>query len=229
MRTKRFSSLKRPALLGVLPLKLFLDFLFNFCYNVGVQKGDGTMNKQIESSIQHLTSSCGLNLRKWETKDYPDLTVFRGATRICLSFKNLPFVAKACLLTEHKENEYEKDIYCAAKKQGLEKYFAKPIESFKVDGIEWTVFEKAYYPGRPDLIAQVLKHCDIVELPEWFWDTDYACYEFDECFDWACFAHNDADFEKLCYFLSEWGIQDLHSMNFGYKDGHIVFVDYAGG
>lgn len=187
------------------------------------------MNRKIENSIRRLTSACGLNLRKWEIKDYSDLMVFRGATRICLSFKNIPFVAKACLRTENKENQIEKNIYHSAKKRGLEKYFAKPVESFKVDGIEWTIYEKVYYPGQLDLIGQILKRCEIDDLPEWFWDTDYACCEFDECFDWACFAYNDADFRKLCYFLSDWGIQDLHSLNFGYKDGHIVFVDYVGG
>lgn len=180
------------------------------------------MDFQITNSLQKLCSSNGVNLRKWELADTPEYSIRKGASRICVIFKRLPFVAKACLRTENGENEAEREVYSAAKKRGIEKYFAKPFDTITIDNIEWMISEKIPCVGRMDLFDP-----KVGKLPDWIYDTDYYSMEYDGCDDWLYYAIEDEDFSALLDFLASCEIRDLHYNNFGWKENHICFIDYA--
>lgn len=185
------------------------------------------MDERVKNSLYQLCSKYGYEFYQWGCIDTPEYSICHGVSRLCVVFKKLPFVAKVALdeESEDEENELERLRYLAAENWGVEKYFARPLKTISIGSVKWTIFEKVPYVGRLDLLTDY-----IVEkpIPDWFYSSDYGRLEYEECDDWVFYAMEDADFEQLVEFLGKEEIVDLHQLNFGYSNGHIVFVDYAG-
>ena len=103
----------------------------------------------------------------------------------------------------------EEKLYKEAKEHRLGCYFSAYLGNFKLGRVQFHVYEKIPNVG------------SVYRLPQF--EKVHTFY------DWAlefvsCRAH-----ERLENFISnKIEYPDLHRGNFGYKNGHIVIVDYAG-
>ena len=153
-----------------------------------------------------------------------------GASKVCIWHGDLYGWVIKVGYTEKVSIDYatrEYEVYCAAKEEGLECYFPKTEFLGTFNG-------RAFY-------VQEYADCDENQVTsEWYeyvsdrfeelgedYDDDAVWYEIDWLDDLGkarlCF-HD----EKLCNFLMDNQVGDLHEGNFGYIGGRMVIVDFSG-
>lgn len=156
-----------------------------------------------------------------------------GVTKVCLSCSDLgKWVIKFSfkdICYDYCKIEFEN--YCKAEKRGYSHYFPATyflIQSYGVnfylqemaDEAEEEIRDVLYEKMTDELIAEG-------EDPdgEWFCDlVADAVEDLDDIYKIE-FLFGDCDF---AVFLKENRINDLHSGNFGFIDGHLVIIDFSG-
>lgn len=153
-----------------------------------------------------------------------------GATKVCIGHKDLcGWVIKVGYTKNVKKDyaTYEYNVYCMAEEVGLAHYFPK------------TIYLGEFY-GRPFYVQQKAD-CDEEQVSSEWYERLRDQYEEDgEEYDcetlWEVIDDMDADSKaylcfgdkKLCDFLIDNGVGDLHEGNFGYIRGCLVIVDFSG-
>ena len=153
-----------------------------------------------------------------------------GASKVCIWHGDLCGWVIKVGYTEKVAIDYaarEYEVYCAAKEEGLEYYFPKTEFLGTFNG-------RAFY-------VQEYADCDENQVTsEWYervsdrfeelgedYDSDTVWCEIDCLDDWekAQLCFHD---ERLCNFLMDNRVGDLHEGNFGYIGSRMVIVDFSG-
>lgn len=156
-----------------------------------------------------------------------------GVTKVCLSCSDLEkWVIKFSFKDIHYDYcKIEFENYCKAEKKGYSHYFPATyflIQSYGVnfylqemaDEAEEEISDVLYEKMTDELIAEG-------EDPdgEWFCDlVADAVEDLDDIYKIEL-LFGDYDF---AVFLKENRVNDLHSGNFGFIDGHLVIIDFSG-
>lgn len=149
-----------------------------------------------------------------------------GMDRLCLVPKKGNFIIKVDRYpsTDNKftSNEIEYDNYKLAKIEGLEHYFAKPLEIITMFGLKWYLFERVPFIGQPDKFSK-----------QTFENSKLLDYLYEECGEWEDafnYISTSPKAYKLVDFCIRNAISDIHEGNFGWSNRlkHIVITDYAG-
>lgn len=156
-----------------------------------------------------------------------NITLFTGATKVCISSKALPnWVIKVSFTYPNEEETSYCDIeatnYQDAIKKGLDEFFAatyhlideKPSERYRVNSVGFYIQERAE-PNEEKTSA-----------------TCCGYIGHDDGDDWdrlETFFHDSGKLDELFSFIKDWDINDLHSGNFGYtKEGKVKVIDFSG-
>lgn len=172
-----------------------------------------------------------------------DVLIESGATKVVLSYTDLPYVIKFCFSgkTDYCKAEYEN--YVAAKEipeitdcfawcdylfdyRGFSIYVME-----KIDCSEYLIEDRAYsaslesacqHEGICEDSEDYKRFCDEFSSSYYEWDADEQMIDLLEK-EWGSeIAHTFNDF---CW---ENGINDRHSGNWGYRGDHLVIIDYSG-
>jgi len=205
--------------------------------------------KRIGNIIAHL-KKVGWNFKwGWDgpCHELPDnIGEASGASRqVFWDYNHEDFVLKVGLgKGDEKYCEKEEQVYCAAKEQGLEKYFGWTAYICTIDDMEIYAMEfldcdecrvsDDSYEYHYEL------YCDENELDP---NTDEAREQWEDLLEsnWSVSVDSsDAvtewfldrldwqEHDELSIFLNDWQINDLHAANIGYRGNMPVFADYAG-
>lgn len=179
-------------------------------------------------------------MEKEKFKEIGPIDINDGASKICIVFKNFPFVIK---WNPNCGNEAMQEvfIYEDAVKCGLEFFFPKTEFFYEHDGISFVMQEKVDYSARA---VYSEKHCitaikRITKTPtnkiyqkvqKEFWKAGHGYHrDLDEM--WAKMAislYGKKAMKALCKFVVKHEINDLHANNIGYKNLRPVLLDFCG-
>ena len=186
----------------------------------------------------------------WEVNDAihehtrESFTVSSGMSKICIVFKNLPFVIK------YSHNRYEDkedgvdesvqeaELYQAAKVAGIEMFFPKTEILCTINYVTFVAQEKIDYSTSGVPFKKKDKYCRVCKT------TSNRIYQkmqneinnvpgggrsLDRL--WAGVAislYGKKLCKKLCDFIVTYQINDLHGNNIGYKDDRPILLDFSG-
>lgn len=161
------------------------------------------------------------------TISFPNYLLTGGLERICLVPKKGNFIIKVDRYPAPdrglSSNETEYQNYKLAKINGIEHYFAKPLEIMKLYGLKWYLFEKIRFIGEPLKFSK-----------QTFENAKLLNYLYENCGEnWEdafSYLSTSPKAYKLIDFCIENAISDIHEGNFGWSNRlkHIVITDYAG-
>lgn len=166
----------------------------------------------------------------------------RGASKLCLVFKKEDFVIKWAREDSwesfNDEAMKECEIYQKAKEQGLEKLF--PLTEFfgEINGIKFVMQEKIDYSCEdcPRITREKYKKISKTATEKIFTKMQKgfrinSCYDRDLDSLWASMVitlYGKKVCKKLCAFIKENRINDLHTSNLGYKKNRPIILDFSG-
>lgn len=157
-----------------------------------------------------------------------------GETKICIWHDDLAnWVIKVGLvgngsgshIKDHAALEY--NVYCKAKEAGLTRYFPETICLGDFGGHFFYIQQWAECSEESVSSEWYVRLQDRYDEKGSDYDSDDIWYEIDNMDDdeKAMLIFND---EKLCSFLWQNGVGDLHEGNFGFIDGCLTIVDFSG-
>lgn len=170
------------------------------------------------------------------------ISCYQGASKLCLVFKKEDFVIKWTREDPwesfNDEAMKECEIYQKAKEQGLEKLF--PLTEFfgEINGIKFVLQEKIDYSCEDCPYDTKLKYRKISKTAtEKIIDKMRNGFKINKGYDrdldwlWASMVitlYGKKVCKKLCTFIKENEINDLHTSNLGYKNNHPIILDFSG-
>lgn len=123
----------------------------------------------------------------------------------------------------------EADIYQSAEIEGLDRYFAK-TQFYDVVGHAPIFMQEYVGESCWDVGTALIKDEDIKKAKTAISKTSYDAVD-ELPYHWILNfikLYGEKEFLRLCLFLEEEGINDLHEKNVGYIDGRPVLFDYSG-
>ena len=170
------------------------------------------------------------------------ISCHKGASKFCLVFKKEDFVIKWAYedLWEPSKEEAMKEceIYKKAKEQGLEMLF--PLTEFfgEINGIKFVMQEKIDYSCEDCSHITREKYKEISKTAtEKIFTKMQKGFRINSCYDrnldrlWASMVitlYGKKVCKKLCTFIQENRINDLHTSNLGYKKNRPIILDFSG-
>ena len=167
-----------------------------------------------------------------------------GASKICLVFKDKPFVIKWSYNKEEAMQEVEN--YQKAIAENLEMFFPQTAHLCTFNDVDFVVQEKIDYSvndlmrdmspdilrtrGRLEKISKTAKDRIAAKMEKEFRKAGDG-YHRDLDRIWAkvaCSLYGKNVCKRLCNFVVENGINDLHSNNIGYKGNRPIILDFSG-
>lgn len=166
-----------------------------------------------------------------------------GATKICLVFKdNTDFIVKWSYNCDDEDSESVKEcrIYACAVEAGLGFLFPKTeimgggkwgdvtvVIQDKVDysASDCSYDKKQHYQN----IARTVTNRIFQKMEDGFHIG--SCYDRDLDRTWGKLVislYGKRVTKKLCEFIKEYGINDLHGSNIGYKNDRPIILDFSG-
>lgn len=181
---------------------------------------------------------CSINRLKGSDLAAPvgDIKIAEGASKICLVFKNFPFVIKWSEGDKGRdESMREVSIYGDAVAAGIEFLFPKTEFFCKLDKVSFVLQEKvdcSAWDARHDNKCTKVIH-RVTKTP-----TDYIYNKMrghipDRTLneDWAKMVislYGKRVAKRWCEFITNHRINDLHQENIGYKNFRPVVLDFSG-
>ena len=189
-------------------------------------------------------------MNKYEVRDILDektkepFKVNSGCSKICICFKNFPYVIKYShnlygdKTDSIDESVKEAELYQVAKAEGIEKFFPETEILCSINGITFVMQEKIDYPVSEAPYKKINKYRRISRT------TTRKIYQkmqneinnvpgggrsLDSL--WAGVAislYGKKLCKKLCDFIVTYQINDLHGNNIGYKDDRPILLDFSG-
>ena len=174
---------------------------------------------------------------------FHDYRIYSGASKLCLRNDGGEYVCKWVTDDRYNEAVQEAKVYAKAVEAGLEKFFPYTEIAFEMNGITFVFQEKVQYSvsNLPCSIhSKFLKQCKTsLYCKKRIWkkmekefqragDKDYV-RELDQL--WACMAltlYGKKLCRKLCAFIVENAINDLHDSNIGYNHNKPIILDFSG-
>lgn len=182
--------------------------------------------------ISHLTKDYNDSLDRWfydNKLDELGFTISHGVTKVCISHDDLEDwiikVGYKNMRTDYATVEFEN--YTKALEAKLSYYFPTTIFLEDFRGTKFYIQELASCDE--DSVTQ--DFCDLLQEQ---YDEDDAEYDIEDLWSTVEDMEDDSKIslvfhnEKLNDFLNDNDINDLHSGNFGYVDGHMVIIDFSG-
>lgn len=170
--------------------------------------------------------------------------VHGGATKVCLDFVEESFVikwAEKCCYKEFDEAMAEVGIYQEAVAQGIEMFFPKTELFATINGISFVKQEKIDNDCGSLCYQTELKYSErsktaspriVKKVQQKF---DEACQEVGYSRSvntlWVRLAlviYGKKAVKKLCEFVVDHQINDLHEGNLGYKNDRPILLDFSG-
>lgn len=177
--------------------------------------------------------------KKVHESDFPSVSVSDGATKICLIFKNYPFVVKWSI--EDCEDAFiEAQIYADAVANNIQQFFPATRFLFEHNGVKFILQEKVdscVYDGfnkqdrnRVEAIVGTVSDRIIKKVQR---TCLKASPNNKRTLDntWVAMAislYGKKTCKSLCNFIISHKINDLHDANVGYKNGRPVILDFSG-
>lgn len=177
--------------------------------------------------------------KKVRESGFPSVSVSDGATKICLIFKDYPFVVKWSI--EDCEDAFiEAQIYADAVKNNVQQFFPATKLLFEHNDIKFVMQEKvdtSVYDGfsrkESDRVNTIVKtvsgriirkvqHTCLKASPNNKRTLDHT---------WVAMVislYGKKTCKSLCEFIIKHKINDLHDANVGYKNGRPVILDFSG-
>lgn len=178
----------------------------------------------------------------------PDFTshgykIRSGASKLCLCNDSGEYVCKWVTDDCYNEAVQEAKVYAKAVEAGLEKFFPHTEIAFEMNGITFVFQEKVQYSASRlpfQLEHKYSQQCKTsLNSKKQIWkkmerefkqagDKEYS-RDLDEL--WACMAlsiYGKKLCRKLCDFIIENAINDLHDSNIGYNYGKPIILDFSG-
>lgn len=189
-----------------------------------------------------------LNVRRILDGATPDFAfhgyrIHSGASKLCLCNKGGAYVCKWVTDDRYNEAVQETKVYAKAVEAGLEKFFPYTEIAFEMNGITFVFQEKVQYSASSlprSIHSKFLKQCKTsLDCEKRIWkkmerefkragDKDYV-RDLDQL--WACMAlsiYGKKLCRKLCAFIVENAINDLHTSNIGYNHNKPIILDFSG-
>lgn len=199
--------------------------------------GDLNSNNDDSWSVKHILNGAT-----------PDFTfhgynIHSGASKLCLCNKCGAYVCKWVTDDRYNEAVQETKVYAKAVEAGLEKFFPYTEIAFEMNGITFVFQEKVQYSASSlpcSIHSKFLKQCKTsLDCEKRIWkkmerefkragDKDYV-RDLDQL--WACMAlsiYGKKLCRKLCAFIVENAINDLHTSNIGYNHNKPIILDFSG-
>ena len=169
--------------------------------------------------------------------------IYSGASKLCLCNEGGAYVCKWVTDDRYNEAVQETKVYAKAVEAGLEKFFPYTEIAFEMNGITFVFQEKVQYSVSClpySIRSKFLKQCKTsLDCEKRIWkkmerefkragDKDY-CRDLDQL--WACMAlsiYGKKLCRKLCTFIVENAINDLHDSNIGYNHNKPIILDFSG-
>ena len=178
----------------------------------------------------------------------PDFTfhgynIHSGASKLCLCNNSGLYVCKWVTDNRYNEAVQEAKVYKKAVDAGLADFFPKTEIAFEMNGIMFVFQEKVQYSASSlpySIRSKFLKQCRTsFDSEKRIWkkmerefkragDKDYS-RDLDQL--WACMAltiYGKKFCQKLCAFIVENAINDLHNRNIGYNHNKPIILDFSG-
>lgn len=207
-----------------------IEEVFDLLVDLNIENEDDewTINKKIVKA--------GYDIHKF--------SIYSGASKFCLVFKDTDFVLKWAREDEfHTYNEAvkEAEIYENAKCVGLECFFPKTKIFGEFNGIIFVAQEKIDFSVIHVPKTKDAKYDRIVRTT-----TNHIKDKMQKQFDEACSNNKHARVlnkrwagmvlslygkrkaKQLCQFIIKHQINDLHSDNLGYKNDRPIIFDFSG-
>ena len=172
-----------------------------------------------------------------------DYRICSGASKLCLRNDGGAYVCKWVTDDRYNEAVQEAKVYAKAVEAGLEKFFPYTEIAFEMNGITFVFQEKVQYSASRlpcSIRSKFLKQCKTsLDCEKHIWrkmerefkragDKNY-CRDLDQL--WACMAlsiYGKKLCRKLCAFIVENAINDLHTSNIGYNHNKPIILDFSG-
>ena len=166
-----------------------------------------------------------------------------GASKLCLCNDSGAYVCKWVTDDRYNEAVQEAKVYAKAVEAGLEKFFPYTEIAFEMNGITFVFQEKVQYSASRlpySIRSKFLKQCKTsLDCEKRIWkkmerefkragDKDYG-RDLDQL--WACMAlsiYGKKLCRKLCAFIVENAINDLHTSNIVYNHNKPFILDFSG-
>lgn len=169
--------------------------------------------------------------------------IHSGASKMCLCNKGGEYVCKWVTDDHYNEAVQEARVYAKAVEAGLSDFFPHTEIAFKINDITFVFQEKVQYSVNSlpySVRVKFAKQCKTsFESEKCIWkkmerefkqagDKDYS-RDLDKL--WACMAlsiYGKKLCRKLCAFIIENAINDLHCSNIGYNHNKPIILDFSG-
>lgn len=163
-------------------------------------------------------------------------SIYHGATKGVIIPRDSDFVFKIgfnARVEDYPDTltyEYcyiEKEIYEKAKKHGVSSFFAACAYFDTINEIDIFIQQKvvpAIDHGMGSIIETEL-YDRIISASSSYDALEYIPFEWIEDF---INYYSEEEFYKLCEFLDDYGVNDLHEGNIGYLNNAPIIFDYAG-
>lgn len=175
-------------------------------------------------------------------KNPTDIIVSSGASKQCLVFKKFDFVVKWCYEVNADLNEAlrEVTVYEQAAKIGLQQFFPYTEHLITMNGIDFVLQEKIDYSiaGTPneqltyykEHITKTVTRKAIVSIGNKMYieNSPYNRIIDRLWLGMTISLYGKKICDKLCDFIQEYKINDLHEYNLGYKNNKPIILDFSG-
>ena len=165
-----------------------------------------------------------------------------GVSKLCLVFKKEDFVIKWThedpWESSKEEAMKECEIYQKAKEQGLEMLFPSTKFFGEINDIKFVIQEKIDYSCANCPYDTKLKYRKISKTAtKKIIDKMQSGFKINKGYDrdldilWTSMVitlYGKRICKKLCAFIKENEINDLHTGNLGYKNNHPIILDFSG-
>ena len=174
---------------------------------------------------------------------FHDYKIHSGASKLCLCNEDGEYVCKWVTDDRYNEAVQEAKVYAKAVEAGLEKFFPYTEIAFETNGITFVFQEKVQYSASSlpcSFERKFSKQCQTsLDSEKRIWkkmekefkragDKDYS-RDLNKL--WACMAlsiYGKKLCQKLCAFIIENAINDLHDSNIGYNHNKPIILDFSG-
>lgn len=170
----------------------------------------------------------------------PAIKVYDGATKICLVFEKTDFIVKWSYECSDEESESVKEcrIYACAVEAGLACFFPKTEIMGRWGDVTVIIQDKIDYSASDcncdkkkeyRHIAQTVTNRIFEKMENGFKCHSGYDRDLDEIWGKLVIAlYGKRVTKKLCEFIREHKINDLHGANIGYKNNKPIILDFSG-
>lgn len=201
--------------------------------------------KQAEISPKEDSYEVIIRLNNINFREIDNYTVDDGASKICIVFKNLPYVIKWSMGYEDSEAMEEVQFYKDAERQHLERFFPQTQHLTTIGEIEFVIQEKVDFDAHAlsynlDYKSYRTKYMKIVKtaspriidkVNKKTRESCHGSYARDLDRLWVAMAlvlYGKKAVKVLCEFIINHNINDLHNSNIGYLNDRPIILDFSG-